>query len=265
MDYKGMPTESGIYIIRNTVNKNVYVGQAENLLVRARGHINAANKGVKHHLYNSMRKHGIDKFSINVLEMCDKPLLDDRENFWIDLYQATEYGYNICKFARSARGTKRTKKQILSITGEFAAKPATVYDSIDNTIKRFISYSSALIYVNPNRKSKGNPLFLVNGYCLVSKRYFIINGRASLSSAIKKYAIYVENKKKHGRPKAGTSTIKAIVQLDPSGNCINRYESIFSAALQMDVNKGNISTAIRIKCKCKGFYWRYEEEVQQAQ
>ena len=44
-----------------------------------------------------MRKHGVDKFYIETLEICDVDIIDDREMFYIKLYNSTDKseGYNV--------------------------------------------------------------------------------------------------------------------------------------------------------------------------
>ena len=61
-----------------------------------------------------MRKHGVDKFYIETLEICDIKSLDYREMYYIDLYDSTNKskGYNV-----SVGGsTPRFRRTILSIS-----------------------------------------------------------------------------------------------------------------------------------------------------
>jgi hypothetical protein len=38
---------------------------------------------------------GPEQFTFEVLEDCDKSLLDSREDYWQEFYQAKEFGYSI--------------------------------------------------------------------------------------------------------------------------------------------------------------------------
>lgn len=87
-----------IYIIRNTVNTKVYIGQTKKSVQhRFRQHIYSANKGSHYVLYKAMRKYGTDNFYAQTLEQCDNALLNNKEVFWISFYKAnnSKYGYNM--------------------------------------------------------------------------------------------------------------------------------------------------------------------------
>jgi hypothetical protein len=45
-------------------------------------------------LYKAMLKDGVTNFTFELLEQCDRQLLNDKERFYINLYQAYEFGYN---------------------------------------------------------------------------------------------------------------------------------------------------------------------------
>lgn len=86
-----------IYIIRNTVNNKVYIGQTKNTIKqRWQEHVRHARYGDQV-INRAMRKYGIDKFYIETLEICTVDVLDYREMFYIDLYNSTDKtkGYNV--------------------------------------------------------------------------------------------------------------------------------------------------------------------------
>ena len=41
-----------------------------------------------------MLKDGVTNFTFELLEQCDRQLLNEKEKFYINLYQAYDYGYN---------------------------------------------------------------------------------------------------------------------------------------------------------------------------
>lgn len=84
----------GIYLLRNAVNGKVYVGQSVNTRNRWNEHRKSANRGTKTHLYDAMRKYGLDSFEFMLVEECGPIQLDERETFWMDFYRAREDGYN---------------------------------------------------------------------------------------------------------------------------------------------------------------------------
>lgn len=88
----------GIYKIENLVNNHIYVGCASNLAVRKNGHFSSLRNG-KHrnqYLQRAFNKYGESSFKFSVLELCDKPFLVKREQYWIDLAQTEEsHLYNL--------------------------------------------------------------------------------------------------------------------------------------------------------------------------
>ena len=93
----GTSTVTGIYKITNQVTKECYIGQSVDISKRWKDHAKcglgidtpAGNK-----LYKAMQTYGIWNFSWEVLEQCSKDLLDEKEKYYIDLYNSYNFGYN---------------------------------------------------------------------------------------------------------------------------------------------------------------------------
>jgi len=107
--------QSGIYIIRNTINAKVYIGSAVRLISRFRGHLCDLNKG-KHNqrLLNFVRKYGVETLEFSMLELVEeKETLLEREQYWIDFYDSSKSknGFNICPSAGSNIGSKMPDSQ----------------------------------------------------------------------------------------------------------------------------------------------------------
>lgn len=103
-----------IYIIRNTINNKVYIGQTRtNVSQRWAEHLRHARYG-EQVINRAMRKYGVDKFYIETLEICDIEYLDEREIYYIDLYNSTDKsrGYNVS----IGGSTPRFKRKMLSIS-----------------------------------------------------------------------------------------------------------------------------------------------------
>lgn len=86
-----------IYIIKNSINEKVYIGQtARTIEARWNQHKNAALRGETQGiiLYNAMRKYGIDNFYISLLEETNIENLNEREKYWIKYYNTYWEGYN---------------------------------------------------------------------------------------------------------------------------------------------------------------------------
>ena len=79
-----------IYIIRNTVNSKVYIGQTRTSVEqRWKEHLRHARYGDQV-INRAMKKYGVDKFYIETLEICELSSLDDREIYYIELYDSTD-------------------------------------------------------------------------------------------------------------------------------------------------------------------------------
>lgn len=103
-----------IYIIRNTVNSKVYIGQTKiSVDIRWKEHLRHARYGDQ--LINrAMRKYGIDKFYVETLEICNLKIIDDREIYYIDLYDSINKskGYNVSIGGK----TPRFLRKVISIS-----------------------------------------------------------------------------------------------------------------------------------------------------
>ena len=103
-----------IYIIRNTINNKVYIGQTKvSVEIRWQEHLRHAKYGDQV-INRAMRKYGVDKFYIETLEICDINIIDYREMYYIDLYDSTNKskGYNVSIGGK----TPKFKRKALSIS-----------------------------------------------------------------------------------------------------------------------------------------------------
>lgn len=94
----GSGTHTGIYKITNLTNQMCYVGQAANLAERWKQHIKrglGADPITKNKLYPAMKSIGVENFSFEVIEECERSKLDEREDYWQDFFKAKEFGYSI--------------------------------------------------------------------------------------------------------------------------------------------------------------------------
>ena len=94
----GSGVHCGIYKITNIENQKCYIGQAANLAERWRQHIKrgiGAEPATRNKLYPAMQEIGVENFTFEVIEECERSLLDEREDYWQDFYKAKEFGYSI--------------------------------------------------------------------------------------------------------------------------------------------------------------------------
>lgn len=101
---------TGIYLIRNKLTDECYIGQSKNIANRFRSHKHNF-KTKKYSLYSDMRHYGLDNFDFSVIEECLASELDVREMHWIKKYQKDGYYlYNIIGVITKERNYSRYRK-----------------------------------------------------------------------------------------------------------------------------------------------------------
>lgn len=104
---------SGIYKITNTINGKVYIGQSQNVWQRRNQHFIALrrNRHENKQMQADWNKNNGRGFRFDVVEYCGLKLLNEKEKYWIEHYNATNAasGYN-----QGWVPYKRTKTDALS-------------------------------------------------------------------------------------------------------------------------------------------------------
>ena len=74
-----------IYQIKNHITDQCYIGKTEHSVqARFKRHLSNAARGDETYLYRSIRKYGKDNFSVQILEVTTKELLDSKEIYYIE-------------------------------------------------------------------------------------------------------------------------------------------------------------------------------------
>ncbi len=85
----------GIYKITHRESGKCYIGQSVDVFKRWKEHSNLAVKK-KSLVQRAFVAHGIDRFTFEVVEECNREMLNDREVYWISYFNAFgEGGYNL--------------------------------------------------------------------------------------------------------------------------------------------------------------------------
>jgi hypothetical protein len=88
---------SGIYKLTHIESGISYVGQARDIKARWSEHIKCSlgiDTPVTSALYQFTREKGIENFTFEILEKCPASELNEKEKFYIDLYQTYDFGLN---------------------------------------------------------------------------------------------------------------------------------------------------------------------------
>lgn len=85
----------GIYKITNKVNGKCYIGQSNDIHRRWKQEL-APNAKLNPHLARAFEKYGIDNFDFEIIEECQREQLNEREQFYIEIYHSIDpkLGYN---------------------------------------------------------------------------------------------------------------------------------------------------------------------------
>lgn len=93
-----MTNLGSIYIIKNSINNKVYIGQTINKVsYRFKTHVYYAVRGKDYVIGKAIRKYGVSNFFYEILEECPMENLNEREIYWISKYNSTnpKFGYNV--------------------------------------------------------------------------------------------------------------------------------------------------------------------------
>lgn len=87
----------GIYKITNINDMKCYVGQSVDIANRFTQHCRCGC-GIKtpkdNKLYVAMLKDGLDQFTFEIVEICPQEELNEKEKYYIDVYNSVNYGFN---------------------------------------------------------------------------------------------------------------------------------------------------------------------------
>lgn len=88
-----------IYSIRNIINNKIYIGQTTNFKERKHSHFTSMKMGTHKNPYLqlSYNKYGKEYMIMDIVEICTKDELNNKEIYWIKFYNSNnrELGYNL--------------------------------------------------------------------------------------------------------------------------------------------------------------------------
>jgi group I intron endonuclease len=267
-----------IYKITNTINNKVYIGQTSRTIeMRWKEHLrhgfNSNNNEYNRHLYKSMRKYGIDSFTIEEVERCDNALLNEREIFWIKFYSSSNpmRGYNLTLGGNGTTIIDYDEVYRRYDNGEALCKIAREMElsrsNLTQILKGYENYDKADAWNRAKSESSKNLGTPVSQYDLFGN--FIATYQSakdaersvprSVHSNIRKSCINKNclsggfqwrfaNDQPPGMYTGGKSNVPCeICQLDMSYNLICVFKSMGEASRQTGIDQSSIS-----KC-CNGY------------
>ena len=115
---------TGIYRFVNTVNGKSYVGKAVDLRHRYLEHVRALRRGedLCVALNRAWSKYGEDNFKYEVLCTCDRESLNNKERYYISLYDSFNNGYNCTMGGDGMQGFRHSEESKKKIGDFFRGK-----------------------------------------------------------------------------------------------------------------------------------------------
>ena len=96
----GSGSVCGIYKITNKQTGDIYIGQSVNIADRWKQHVKCGlgiDASATNKLYNNMQRYGVWNFTFEILQKCTRDKLNEKERFWIQMYQSNKVGLNVTK------------------------------------------------------------------------------------------------------------------------------------------------------------------------
>lgn len=150
INYKNLPKGFLVYRLVNLINSKCYVGLTKNLTNRIREHKKCSSGKYKIYCYihKSIKKYGFENFQLEILELCNKENVIDREQYYITLFNSNNsiFGYNLTSGGEHPKDNDETLlKRRLSNP---KMRKVASYDLEGNILKTFISIKECSRYYN---------------------------------------------------------------------------------------------------------------------
>lgn len=177
--YKNLKDKSGVYLFINKLNKDLYVGSSLVLSRRMAQHFYNVNSSKNTHiiLYRAMKKYSLENFSLAILELCDKNIIDclKLEQKWLNYYKPK---YNVLTIAGSSFGFQHSLETINKLKEKFKKEKHPKFGTvtsmetrkaISNALNEFYQMNA---HHSKGRKGKLSYQYGINGlfvYCYNKK------------------------------------------------------------------------------------------------
>lgn len=260
-----MDQVSGIYMIKNTLNNKIYIGQSSDIYNRWIKHINflKSNKHHNRHLQSAWNKYGQDAFEFSIVEECDCDKLDLAEQHWIKYYSSYEHGYNLDLGGGGIRGYKHTELELEKMVKVHNSLSVLQFDTNFNLIAEWASITTAAKKLGYTRDSIrcrcDNDKVCINWKKEYKNCYWVY--RAEYESKDFSWEENLKWKSKFSHPKKRTRVLKEpIYQYDTNFNFIKKWNNandIVLAGFNIDIIT-RMCNQTGNKKRYKNSVWAYE-------
>lgn len=230
-----------IYLITNRINGKMYVGQTRcangGYIGRWKDHLYVARRSETAPWYidRAIQKHGDENFSIELLErvrfsdvdICAE-WMDEREMFYIKLYNTRENGYNLTDGGKGNKNWEVPSDTVDKIRERMKTQPppSRLGKKHSKETREKISLSLIKLFSDEARKTE-----------IIAKA--LATKKANDSFGKKTTAIF---------------------KYDANGIFVKSYDSIKNASLSTGIHASSISRSCQRNHKLHGFYFRYQKD-----
>lgn len=246
--------KSGIYMWTSPSGKS-YIGQSVDLIDRYREFIRFDQDYAGDKINKARRKYNkISDWSYQVIEYCSIDELDDREKYYIDLYNTIENGYNLASGGNKYKIFSNETIQKLSEMRKGENNPFFGKHHSDETKKK----------MSESRKGENHPMW---------GKHHSNETKQKLSKANRGYHHTEEAKQKIGLRSKGernpnfgklgkdSPCAKKVLQYTKDGVFVCEWHCIKDVETTLGIPASNITACCKNKIKSAGGYiWKYKEE-----
>ena len=230
--------QCGVYLIKNKITGDCYVGSSVNIYKRSSGHKSKllANKHSNQHLQNAINKYGIENFCFEILELCDKEEVRKKEGFYITTLKPH---YNI---------------DIVLETGVREVAEETRLKIGIKSAEKFINNPELKLKLINSRKDK--PVWNKDKINIYSEETLqkMREGAKNRTYSEKHKDAFLK-----GSQEARERRKKSILQIDMDNNIVKEWSSLKEAANSFNCKSaGNIYSGIKYNKIRYGYYWKYK-------
>lgn len=211
----------GIYKITSP-SKRIYIGQSVDIDRRFKQYHKMTNCHEQSTLFRSLNKYGVSNHKFEVLEICNRDVLTEKEAYWIDYYKSNDKrkGMNIRCAGSKGKLSTSTKKKISKAN---KGKKRTVEQRLEQS-----------------KRLKENPI----SFWLGKKRSKEDRIKMSISHIGKKGRLHPCSKK--------------IIQFDLFGNKLNEFYGASEASRVLGIQRSSIkNNLIGLSKTCNKSIFKY--------
>jgi group I intron endonuclease len=175
----------GIYSFTNIINGKVYIGKSVDIIRRYNEHMDFSRYATQYEdEFHFLLNEHPENFIFQILEICNKEELNEKEAYYINYYNSIESGYNKIKasnnFYEDSCAAVPSKREIIKMITNLLEKPLFKEDK--EKLARFFNYKGSKGQLLKWRTIK--QIIIDKGFDVVeSKRFF--NGKTVNCSIIR--------------------------------------------------------------------------------